>query len=157
MIESAFRGKSGGFKAAVAKMLDSVQQAASLTDGKWRKIDLKKIRFAESLRSHLTAFLQSFVERCVWQYATYLFSFDNLQLCCPNAPTGDLFGVLSQSDLIVPCEDLSLCGEVDLPSKVTCKSVSMTGETAFSDRSNKINFPFSFLIYGILCHSGKNG
>ena len=97
------------------------------------------------------------MERCVWQYATYLFSFDNLQLCCPDAPTGDLFGFLSQSDLIVPSEDLSLCGEVDLLSKVTFKLVSRTGEMAFSGRSNKINFPFSFLIYGILCHSGRNG
>ena len=106
----------------------------------WRRVALKNIRFAPSLRKHIIYFLEIVVERLFILNADALFSNGNFSHILPDSYTRDLFACLSHSPLIVPKQDVSSCLQVNLPMSRVSKS----------NASHQCSFPFSFILIPLM-------
>lgn len=136
--------------AIAARVLEGICEVEDLRSGKWRRIALKRIKFAESLRLHLLMFVSSLIEKSFLQYSTSFFSFENIYHCSPYSTASSLFRLLVSSHVLIPQEDLSKCVFVDIPTDIQWRQTFVDGDDMFADGSVATKFPFSFLLYPML-------
>lgn len=134
-------------------ILHNMQYIDEVKSGSWRKAALRKVKHAHSLREHFTLFLRAFSERAILKFGAELFAFRNFVThCAPESTTRVLFVQLLRSPLMVSERSLSACVNVDLPLPVTNSSVTGAAYSLqmFVDRTQPVQFPFSFLIANLL-------
>eukprot|EP01038_Epipyxis_sp_PR26KG_P004257 gene4257-6036_t len=151
LLEQVFALENCAGNFIARRIVENIGYIESCAHGQWRKMALRRVRYAESLRAHLSKFVYAIVERCILQYCTYLFPFGNVYHCLEDVKTQRLFSDLICSTVLVPDKDLSLCVQIDLPMQVTWKSNAVKDEDMFNDRNSAVvAFPFSFQLFHIL-------
>lgn len=133
----------------IARIKEQFYTIEALKRGQWRRIALKRVRQTDSLFQQLYFFLTSFVERCILQFSTPLFGFENMRHSTVESDFHDVFSSIFGSHLVVVQPDLAQCVHIHLPLVSAWKDTA-TPDGLFSDRTQPVHFPFSFLLYQYL-------